>query len=248
MSLRAENVSKAFDGVKAVDGISLEFSDRGTTAIIGPNGAGKTTLIDILTGFQRADTGATFLGVVETTRLAPEKIARLGMSRTFQDVRIMWRESVLENVMVAVASESEGLLRAITRPRWIQKQEANIRSSALEALRVVGLEDRSEDTARELSYGQRKLLTLARCLAADVRWLILDEPVSGVSPAMVEDILSVIRVITNMDRAVVLIEHDIPAVRAVADVVVVLDRGRVIASGSAEGVLAREDVLEAYLG
>lgn len=247
MTLRAVNISKAFNGVKALDGVSLELAASGVTAIIGPNGAGKTTLIDILTGFQRADSGATYLGDLETTRLSPAWIARMGMVRTFQDVRTVWRESVLENVMLAVSSSREQLFRSLTL-RGRRSEERCVRSQALEAICHVGLEDRIGDKASELSYGQRKLLTLARCFAANPKWLILDEPVSGVTPVMTKDILRAIRAITDRGHAVVLIEHDISAVREAANAVVVLDRGRVIASGSAAEVLAREDVLEAYLG
>ncbi|NJL26411.1 MAG: ABC transporter ATP-binding protein [Thermoanaerobaculia bacterium] len=246
MTLRAVNISKAYNGVKALDEVSLDFAAHGVTAIIGPNGAGKTTLIDVLTGFQRSDSGTTYLGGLEITRLPPARIARLGIVRTFQEVQTVWRESVLENVMVAVSSRREQLLRSLA-PRGRRKEEERIRSHALEAIRLVGLVDRIGDTASELSYGQRKLLTLARCFAANPKWLVLDEPVSGVSPVMARDILRAIRTITDRGHVVVMIEHNMLAVREVANAVVVLDRGKVIASGNAADVLGRKDVLEAYL-
>ena len=246
MTLRAESLVKNFNGVHALDGTTVEFSDTGVTAIIGPNGAGKTTLVNALTGFERVDSGRSFMGVAEITSLPPERIARLGVARTFQELRLVWRETALENVMVAVDSPAEELIRAATGI-GIRGENERIRAKAFEALRVVGLHDQAGVLATHLSYGQQKLLALARCMATDSHWLILDEPVSGVSPALVDTILDTLRGLARDGRAIVLIEHDIRAVREVADAVVVLDHGRVVATGTSDDVLARDDLLEAYL-
>lgn len=247
MTLRADSLVKSFNGVHALDGATVEFKGSGITAIIGPNGAGKTTLVDVLTGFERADSGRGFLGALDITRLPPDRISRLGIVRTFQEVRLVWRETVLENVMLAIPSAGESLWRAATAIR-LRTENERIQSKALDALRVVGLHDRIEVLAMELSYGQQKLLALARCMATDAHWLILDEPVSGVSPAIVEGVLKTLRLLATDGRAILLIEHDIAAVRQVADTVVVLDQGRVVVAGPSEAVLSRDDVLDAYLG
>jgi ABC-type branched-subunit amino acid transport system ATPase component len=247
MTLRAENLAKNFNGVHALDGATVEFTDTGVTAIIGPNGAGKTTLVNALTGFERVDSGRSFLGAAEITSLSPERIARLGVARTFQEIRLVWRETALDNVMVAVDSRAEEFMRAATGI-GIRGEDERIRTKACEALRVVGLQDQAGVLATQLSYGQQKLLALARCMATDSHWLILDEPVSGVSPALVDSILETLRGLARNGRAIVLIEHDIRAVREVADAVVVLDQGRVVTTGTSDDVLARGDVLEAYLG
>lgn len=247
MTLRADNLVKHFNGVRALSGTSVEFMrSSGITAIIGPNGAGKTTLVDALTGFLRVDSGRSFLGAVETTRLRPDQVARLGVARTFQEERLSWRESVLDNVMVAIPSSGERLYRALIGIGQRGEHES-IQAQALDALRVVGLHEHGQTLASNLSYGQQKLLALARCLATDASWLILDEPVAGISPPLVDSLLKTLRLIAKEDRAIVFIEHDIRAVREVADAVVVLDEGRVVACGPTRDVLARDDVLEAYL-
>lgn len=247
MTLRATNLVKHFGDVRALDGLSVEFAPHKITAVIGPNGAGKTTLIDALTGFLQVDRGRHFLGSVETTKLRPERIARLGVARTFQDVRLVWRESVLENVMVAIQSSAERLESAL---RWttVRAEDRRIREKAIEALLIVELENYRETPAASLSYGQQKLLALARCIATGAQWLILDEPISGVALPLVESLLRIFRQLNDGGRSLLFIEHDIRAVRDVADVVVVIDGGRVIASGPARSVLDRAELLEAYVG
>lgn len=245
--LRIESGIKKFGELRALDSIDVEFPASGITAIIGPNGAGKTTLIDALSGFARLDTGRVFWGEIEVTHLPPDQIARLGLARTFQDVRLVWTESVLENAMVAVASPAEGIWRALSGVGEAAETQ-RIRAIADQVLQTVGLEQYASMSASALSYGQQKLLTLARCLATDAQWLVLDEPISGVSPPLVRKVLEVLTARSREGRPVLFVEHDIQAVRDIADTVVFLDRGRVIAMGSAEDVLGRSDLLRAYLG
>ncbi len=246
MTLRADGLVKQYDGVRALAGATVEFAASGITGIIGPNGAGKTTLVDALTGFLQVDSGRCSLGSVDTTTMRPEQIARLGVARTFQEVRLVWRESVLENVMLAIRTSGEHFFRALTGFK-LRAEHERVRAKALDALRVVDLEGDSKAPVRSLSYGQQKLLSLARALATDARWLILDEPVSGVSPPLISSVLETVRRLAREGRVVVFIEHDIRAVREVADTVVVLNEGRVVATGPTEDVLSRDDVLEAYV-
>jgi ABC-type branched-subunit amino acid transport system ATPase component len=247
-SLRCEGLRKSFDGVRALADVTLEFPSSGIVAIIGPNGAGKTTLINVLTGFLRADSGRSFLGARELTGLAPHKIARFGIGRTFQDLRLINLVSVLENVMLARPNQKgERLLPALFR-FGVAIEEKRNHEEAMRLLRFVGLADKANELAGELSYGQQKLLTLACCLATEARILLLDEPVAGVHPEMVEKILVLLSELRGQGKLVVFIEHDIAAVRQVADQVMVMDEGRIIAQGEPAEVLERPEIIEAYVG
>ena len=246
-SLRCVELSKSFDGVRALDHIDLTFPTAGITAIIGPNGAGKTTLINLLTGFLRPDAGKCFLGGQEITRLSPHEIARLGIARTFQDLRLILQVPVLDNVMLARPHQrGETLLGALLRI-GIAKEESENREAAMVLLRFVGLEERANDLTGKLSYGQQKLLTIACCLATEARLLLLDEPVAGVHPDMVEKILALMRKLADDGKRILFIEHDISAVRQIADHVIVMDHGRIRAQGPPHEVLENAEVMEAYL-
>jgi ABC-type branched-subunit amino acid transport system ATPase component len=241
-------LSKSFDGTRALAEVSVEFSSSGIIAIIGPNGAGKTTLINVLTGFLRADSGRSFLGERELAGLAPHKIARFGIGRTFQDLRLINLVSALENVMLARPNQKgERLLPALFR-FGVAVEEKRNHEEAMCLLRFVGLEEKAKEPAGELSYGQQKLLTLACCLATEARILLLDEPVAGVHPEMAEKILGLLSELRSQGKLIVFIEHDIAAVRQVADQVIVMDEGRIIARGKPAEVLERPDIIEAYVG
>ncbi len=245
--LRCEGLSKSFGGTQALRDVRLEFPSTGIMAIIGPNGAGKTTLLNVLTGFVRADAGQSFLGERELTHLPPYKISRLGIARTFQDLRLISQVPVLENVLLAGPNQKgERLLPALLR-YGVAREEARNRDEAMRWLRFVGLKEKAHEAAGELSYGQQKLLTLACCLAAEGRILLLDEPVAGVHPEMSSKILDMLRQLRKQGRLVVFIEHDIVAVRQVADMVIVMDEGRIIAQGKPNEVLERPEIIEAYV-
>lgn len=242
-----EALSKSFDGVQALVGVQSVFSD-GVTAIIGPNGAGKTTLINSLTGFLRPDTGRVFIGERDITRLAPHRIAHLGVARTFQDLRLILQVPTLENVLLARPRQrGESLFWAVLR-FGVAAEERRNREEAMRLLRFVGLEEKAGELAGELSYGEQKLLSLACCLATEARILLLDEPVAGVHPEMASRILDLLRQLRDDGKIIIFIEHDIAAVRRVADVVIVMDEGRIIAQGKPSDVLERQEILEAYLG
>lgn len=245
--LRCEGLTKSFDGVQALANMHLEFPESGIVAIIGPNGAGKTTLLHVLTGFLRPDAGHCFWGGREITRLTPHRIARLGVARTFQDLRLILQVSVLENVLVARPDQrGERLLCALLR-FGVEAEEGRNREEALRLLRFVGLEAKAYEPAGTLSYGQQKLLTLACCLATGARTLLLDEPVAGVHPEMVMHILGLLRKLSQAGKLVIFIEHDLAAVREVADHVLVMDEGKVIAQGSPREILEQPEIMEAYL-
>ncbi len=246
-SLRCQGVFKSFDGVRALADIHLELPRAGIVAIIGPNGAGKTTLLNALTGFLPPDAGRCFLGDRETSHLSPHRIAHLGVARTFQDLRLILQVSTLENVLLAHPRQrGETLLGALFR-FGVAAEEARNRDEAMRLLRFVGLEGKATELARELSYGQQKLLTLACCLATKASILLLDEPVAGVHPEMVSQILALLRRLRDDGKLVVFVEHNIGAVRQVADLVIVMDDGKVVAQGIPSDVLDRPEILEAYL-
>jgi ABC-type branched-subunit amino acid transport system ATPase component len=246
--LRCEKLSKSFGGVQALAGVSLEFPTSGIVAVIGPNGAGKTTLINVITGFLRPNIGRAFLGDCELTRLPAHKIARLGIARSFQDLRLISLVTALENVLVARPNQKgEAFLRALFRLGVAAEEKAN-QEAALKWLKFVGLTELAKQPAGELSYGQQKLLTLACCLATEAPILLLDEPVAGVHPEMIERILGLFRELRSLGKLVVFIEHDIAAVREVADSVVVMDHGKIIAQGKPSDVLERPEIIEAYVG
>lgn len=246
--LRCENLSKRFNGVPAVDGVSIAFSERGITAIVGPNGAGKTTLINTLTGVLRPDSGRMWLGERQITGYGLHRIARLGMARTFQDLRLITQMSTLRNVMLSRPRQrGEGLLGALLQ-LGVATAEAKNRAHALGLLRLVDLEGQTEELAGEISYGQQKLLTLACCLATGAKVILLDEPVAGVHPDLRLKILDLLRKLGHDDHLVVFIEHDLGAVRQIAERVIVMDQGRIIADGPPAEVLERPDIMEAYVG
>ena len=246
--LRCEGISKTFDGVQALKGVSFNFPSKGIIAVIGPNGAGKTTLLNIITGFLRPNAGCCFLGEREITRFSPHRIAQLGITRTFQDLRLILQVPVLDNVMLARPNQhGERLLWSLLR-FGVAAEEARNREEAMRLLRFVGLGEKAAQLAGELSYGQQKLLTLACCLATEARILLLDEPVAGVHPEMVAQILDLLRQLRDEGKLVVFIEHDISAVRQVADLVIVMDEGKVIAQGPPDVVLEQPEIMEAYLG
>lgn len=247
-TFRCDGLCKSFDGVHALADVYLQLPPSGIVAVIGPNGAGKTTLLNVLTGFLRPEAGRCFLGNRETTFLAPHRIAQLGVARTFQDLRLILQTSALENVLLArPRQKGERLLPALLRV-GVADEEARNREEAMRLLRFVGLAEKAGDLAGELSYGQQKLLTLACCLATEARILLLDEPVAGVHTEMVSHILGLLAQLRDDGKLVVFIEHDISAVRQVADLVVVMDEGKVIAKGSPREVLDRPEIMEAYLG
>lgn len=245
--LRCERLSRSFDGTYALVDITLEFPRSGVVGIIGPNGAGKTTLLNVLSGFLRPDEGGVFLGERELTGLPTYRIARLGMARTFQDLRLIRQITVLENVLLAKpAQRGEQLLPALLR-YGTTGEEARNKATSMDWLGFVGLEGTQVQLAGDLSYGQQKLLALACCLATEAQVLLLDEPVSGVHPEMVDRILGLLRQLRELGKCIIFIEHDIRAVREVADSVIVMDQGKVIAQGEAAEVLNRREIIKAYI-
>ncbi|HEY9460198.1 MAG TPA: ABC transporter ATP-binding protein [Paralcaligenes sp.] len=246
--LRINGLAVSFGSVSVLKNISFECKPGQVTAIIGPNGAGKTTLFDAMTGFTPTLAGSTECGKTNISGLAPFLVARAGLSRTFQTPRLFDRMTVLENLKVA--HEDEGLfelaMSALTRSGEL-RQDRTASSKAIELLRSLQLEHVKDNFAADLSGGQRKLVELGRALMTDPQYILLDEPVAGVAPALVEDIGRRLRELAQGGLGVVLIEHNMDFVMKVSDYVVVMTNGSVLTSGAADEVRADPRVLEAYL-
>ncbi len=245
--IEVRDLSKSFGGIRAVDKVSLRIEEKKITSIIGPNGAGKTTLFNLMTGFLLPDQGQVLFRGEAITGLFPYQIARRGIARTFQDLRLIRQVTVLENVLLAGKNQKgEKLFHALF---WngIRGEEKKLREAARAILAFVGLTEHAGELAGALSYGEQKLLTLACCLAMEPDLLLLDEPVSGIHPEILEKILALFQELVKQGKTVVFIEHDIEAVRKVSDTVVVMDEGKVIATGKPETVLQDPAIVEAYL-
>lgn len=246
--LRCENLCKKFGGVVALDQVSINFSGNCITAIVGPNGAGKSTLLDVLSGMCQPDAGRSYMAEQEITGLAAYKVANLGLIRSFQELRLIKNMSLLENLLLASRHQKgERFFYAFLRWLWLQ-QEKDHTGQALLWLDKLGITRQcAAMLAGELSYGQQKLLSLACCLVNEGPIVFLDEPFAGVHPEIKMTLLDLMRTLKKTGRLVIFIEHDLDVVRTVADEVIVMDSGRVIAKGNPTAVLKQPDVLEAYV-
>lgn len=248
--LDVRDLTRAFGGLRAVDGASLSVERGAITALIGPNGAGKTTLFNLVTGFMRADRGEVRFDGRPVSRCSPHTIARLGMMRTFQITKALAAMTVLDNVMLAARNQpGEQLLGLVGRPLGWRAREAENRERALAILERFHLRGHANEYAGTLSGGQRKLLELARLLMADPLLVLLDEPLEGVNPVLGRQILAHMHELRRQrGMTFFFIEHDMEAVMNNADVVIVMAQGRVIATGPPADVRRNQAVIDAYLG
>ncbi|MFM7013963.1 MAG: ABC transporter ATP-binding protein [Actinomycetota bacterium] len=243
-----DNVHRAFGGLTAVDVDHLEIPRGAITALIGPNGAGKTTLFNLLTGFDKPDSGSwSFMGS-SLAGVPSFKVAKMGQVRTFQLTKALSLLTVLENMKLGAKHQAgESLLRALFPFLW-KKQEEDIEVKALEILQRFKLDTKKDDFAASLSGGQRKLLEMARALMTDPVLVMLDEPMAGVNPALTQSLLDHVLNLKKEGMTVLFVEHDMHMVRHIADWVVVMAEGRVVAEGPADQVMKNQAVIDAYLG
>lgn len=246
--LVADHVSRSFGGLTAVDVEHLEVPRGAITALIGPNGAGKTTLFNLLTGFDKPDSGSWSFSGSDLAGLPAHKVARMGQVRTFQLTKALGLLTVLENMKLGAKNQTgESLIKSIFPSLW-KKQEAKIEARALEILERFRLLKLKDDFAASLSGGQRKLLEMARALMSEPTLVMLDEPMAGVNPALTESLLGHILNLKAQGMTVLFVEHDMQMVRHIADWVVVMAEGCVIAEGPPDVVMKNEAVVDAYLG
>lgn len=246
-ALSVSDLHKRFDGTKAVDGVTFSISSGSIVSVIGPNGAGKTTVFNIISGLIAADSGGVVCGGHDVSSTPAFVRARTGIGRTFQEMRIVSRLTAIDNVMLADAnSRGESPLGALLS-RW-GSEELRARQRGMEHLRELGLADSADVPAANLSYGQRKLLTVACACATGANVLLLDEPVAGVNPVLQARLLAMLQRLRGEEgRTIVIIEHNMDVVMRISDRVVVMCDGRVIADGPPGEVRESAAVIEAYL-
>lgn len=248
--LKIDALGINFGGLKAVDDFNVSINKNELYGLIGPNGAGKTTVFNLLTGVYKPTSGSIELDGKNITGLSCEEINRIGVARTFQNIRLFGNLSVLDNVKAGLHnhypySTLEGILRT---PRF-RKQEQAMDEKAMELLSVFELQDYAEFKASNLPYGQQRKLEIARALATDPKLLLLDEPAAGMNPNETESLMNTIRLVRDrFDMTILLIEHDMKLVAGICDRLTVLNFGRVLKQGETQEVLHDPEVIKAYLG
>ena len=239
--LATKNLTKKFDGVKALDGATLSFESGKIIGLVGPNGSGKSTLINLLTGVLKSDGGEIGIDRVRLGRFFASDVATYGITRTFQEVRLFNQMTVLDNTLLTLTERNvfAGLF---------EKHQAWHLEKAKELLEAVELWEKRNENAGNLSYGQRKLLEVLRAFAMDAKILFLDEPFAGLSPRMIPVVKKLISELRAAGKTAVLVEHNLQLIRELCDHVFVLDSGVLIAEGRPEEVFARQKVVDAYIG
>jgi len=248
--LDVQGISRRFGGVHAVDGASFDVQAGTITGLIGPNGAGKTTAFNLIAGFLRSQTGTIRFDGRRIDNRPAYAIARAGLVRTFQIPRVLTRMTVLENMLLAATGQpGEVLGAALFAPGLVQRREREVREQAHAMLALIRLSRLADDFAGTLSGGQRKLLEFGRALMTRPRMVLLDEPMAGVAPTLALQLLEhILDLRASRGTTFLLIEHDMEAIMAISDHVVVMDEGRVIARGLPEEIQNNERVIDAYLG
>lgn len=244
----AENVTRTFGGINAVDVDYLEIPRHKITALIGPNGAGKTTLFNLLTGFDTPNSGKWQFEGESIAGVPSYKVARMGMVRTFQLTKVMGKLTVMENMRLGASDQpGERLSKALFRGMW-RSREKEITAQADVLLEKFKLDTKKDDYAASLSGGQRKLLEMARSLMASPKLVMLDEPMAGVNPALTQSLLDHVKNLKAEGMTVLFVEHDMHMVRHIADWVVVMAEGKIVAEGPPGEVMKDPAVIDAYLG
>jgi branched-chain amino acid transport system ATP-binding protein len=242
--LEIDSLTKAFGGIQAIDGLSLTVNDGEILGIVGPNGAGKTVLINMVSGFYRPTSGSIRFNGQKIDGLPLHKVGRLGIARTFQNIRLFNRMTALENVLTAIKQHT-------THPILAALAFAPSRQGideAMELLDLMGLTARANQGAGELPYGDARRLEIARALATKPKLLLLDEPAAGMNEQETGELIEDIRKVRNRLDAIALIEHDMTLIRALSDRIIAMNYGKIVAEGSSKEVLSHPEVVEAYLG
>jgi ABC-type branched-subunit amino acid transport system ATPase component len=247
--LRLEALSKSFGGLKAVSDLSFEVKAGTITSLIGGNGAGKTSAFNLITGNLAPDSGEIYFRGQRVDGLPPHKVARAGIARGFQELRLFNRLSARDNIEAAIPGQrGESLWRSLIGGRSLRDDAKANEASSIALLRDLSIEAHADSLAERLSYGQQKLLSLGRLLAAQGELLLLDEPTSGLSPGMVEDFCARMRHLTDSGKTILLIEHNVEIVMRLSDWIIVMHQGAKIAEGTPQEVRNNVVVMHTYLG
>ena len=235
--LEVENISKAFGGLKALNGNSFSVEKGSITGLIGPNGSGKTTMFNVITGYEKPDSGTVLFKGEQITGIAPDKVCRLGIGRTFQLVRVFNRLNLIENIQVG-----SRIMNKEERAQRYSSEKIN------ELLDFVGLQKLAREKAGNLSYGQRKLIELATIIAQEPQVILLDEPAGGINPTLIQMMANRIKEINKQGVTFLVVEHNMDFVMGICDEITVMERGAAIATGAPASIRGNQQVLDAYLG
>jgi len=247
--LNVKNLTMQFGGITAVNDLSFSVQEGEIKAIIGPNGAGKTTVFNTITKSYNPTSGEIWLGEDNLTLLAPYKIINKGISRTFQNIRLLNSMSVLENVMIGFDHKlNYGFFSSVFRTTNQKNEEYKAREKSIEVLEFMGIGGKAKLNVASLAYGDRRKVEIARALVADPKLILLDEPAAGMNPSETSELMDIINKVRTPLRSVLLIEHDLRLALGVSETVLVLNFGKKIAEGTPDEIKRNHEVIEAYLG
>ncbi len=242
-------LSKAFGGLQAVYDVAFSVAEGSITSLIGPNGAGKTTTFDLISGFLAPDQGRILFRGHDLTRYRPHEIVALGMARTFQHLGLFYQLSVWDNVFLAIPGKRRERLWGTFLPRWaLRREEKLLADRTAEILDFLGLGAKAGEQVANLSWGDQKLVCIGRLLATDGQFLLMDEPAAGLSDEQMIQLKSLLRTLVARGKTVLIIDHNMETIMDVSDWVIVLNTGRILATGRPAEIQANEDVIKAYLG
>lgn len=240
--LKTKNLTKRFDGIKAVNNLSISIEKGKITSIIGPNGSGKTTFVNLLSGMLPINDGVVIIGESERFEsIKAHKVSFYGITRTFQDVRLFEQMTVLDNILVVLTERN-------VFSSLFEKHKQYHLKKAEEVLQKIGLWEKRDQLAVNLSYGQRKLLEIARVLGMKAEIILLDEPFAGLFPEMIKIVSGIVEELKQKGKTIILIEHNMDLIRQLSDHIFVMDEGKLLAEGKPNEVLEKREVVEAYLG
>ncbi|MEK7524254.1 MAG: ABC transporter ATP-binding protein [Patescibacteria group bacterium] len=243
--LKVQNISKHFGGITAVNHCTFEVVENSITALIGPNGAGKTTMFDLITGLLKHDSGEIFFRGQAIGNLATHKRAHMGISRSFQAIRVFPELTALQNIMLSLRPNDDGFWDAF---RPLKNKQKILKAKAMELLSKIQLHEKAHTKAGSLSYGQQKLLEIIRAIATGAELILLDEPAAGVNRTMLTSIVTLIKELQTQGKTILIVEHDMGFVMELCEEVIVMDYGKEIAHGTPSEIQNNPKVLEAYLG